>query len=200
MTGEPDDGRGAGDERPIRALGMAGSLRRASYNRALLRAAAELAPARLDVEVFDLSPVPFYHGDVEKEGDPEPVAALKSAIRSADLVLIVTPEYNQGMPAVTKNAVDWGSRPPKPQAWEGKPVAIMGATPGRLATVSSQRHLRESLGHLAALVMPQPRVMVSGAGSLFEGDPPSLVDEETRARVARFMESAAEWTDRFRPE
>lgn len=179
---------------------MAGSLRRGSYNRALLRAAVELAPGRVELEPFELAPVPFYDRDVEKEGDPEPVAALKSAIRAADLVVIATPEYNQSMPAVTKNAVDWGSRPPKPQAWEGKPVAIMGATPGRLGTVSSQRHLRESLAHLAALVMPQPRIFVAGAASLFEGDPPELVDEKTRELLERFMAAAADWAERFRRE
>lgn len=189
MTGSRDDDR-------IRALGLVGSLRRGSYNRALLRAAAALAPERVRVETFDLGPLPFYDADVEAEGDPEPVAALKRAIRGADLVLIATPEYNQSMPAVTKNAVDWGSRPPKPQAWDGKPVAIMGATPGRLGTVSAQRHLRESLAALAALVMPQPRLLVSGAGSLFEGRPPALVDGETRERVASFMESAARWAER----
>lgn len=182
----------------INTLGFAGSLRRNSFNRALLRAAVELAPERMRIETLDLSPLPFFHGDIEAAGDPEPVSALKEAIRAADLVVIATPEYNQGLPAVTKNAVDWGSRPPRPQAWEGKAVAIMGATPGRLATVTAQRHLRESLSHLSAYVMPQPRLLLAGARDLMPGDPPELTDSETRERVERFMAAAADWAERFR--
>jgi len=176
----------------IRALGMAGSLRRASYNRGLLRAAIDLAPAEMEIEVFDLSPLPFYHRGVEEGGDPEPVTRLKGAVRDADLVLIATPEYNQGMPAVIKNAVDWASRPPRPQAWDDKPVAIMGASPGRLGTAGAQRNLRESLSHLNARVMPQPRVLIAGAGELFDEER-NLVDEATRERLRGFMAAAAEW-------
>lgn len=181
---------------PIRAVGFAGSLRSGSLNRALLRAAVELTPEELDLEVFDLAPIPLYHGDVEAAGDPEPVVALKSAIRDADLLLIVTPEYNQGIPAVTKNAVDWASRPPRPHVLDGKPVVILGATPGRLGTVGAQRVLRESLSALSAYVMPQPRMLVAGAGKLFEDG--KLVDEGTRERLAKFLKAAAEWGARFR--
>lgn len=180
----------------IHVLGMAGSLRRASYNRGLLRAAIEAAPEEMVVEAFDLSPVPLYNGDVEAEGDPEPVVRLKEAIREADLVIIATPEYNQGLPGVTKNAVDWGSRPPKPQVWEGKPVAIMGATPGRLGTVGAQRNLRESLSHLSALVMPQPRVFVQRAGDVFDEER-NLTDDATRKLLERFMAAAADWARRM---
>ena len=176
---------------PIRTVGFAGSLRAASFNRALLQAAFERAPDSLDLEIFDLSPIPLYNGDVEDRGDPPPVAALKAAIHAADLVVIATPEYNQGLPAVTKNAVDWASRPPRPQAWDGTPVAIMGTTPGRLGTVSAQRVLRASLGQLNALVMPQPRVLISGASSLLEDG--RLVDEATGDRLTKFMEAAAAW-------
>lgn len=182
--------------RIVRGIGMAGSLRKMSYNRALLRAAIELSPEELELERHELADLPFYHGDVEAEGDPEPVRALKTAIREADLIVIATPEYNQGLPAVTKNAVDWGSRPPKPQAWEGKPVAIMGATPGRLGTVSAQRLLRESLSANNARVMPQPRMLVGGAGSLFD-DERKLVDEGTRERLRKFMAAAADWARLF---
>lgn len=180
----------------IRVLGMAGSLRRASYNRGLLRAASEAAPPEMEVEVFDLAPIPLYNRDVEDRGDPDSVARLKEAIRAADLVVIATPEYNHGLPAVTKNAVDWGSRPPKPQAWDGKPVAILGATPGRLGTVGAQRNLRESLSHLSALVMPQPRVFVQKAGEAFD-DERNLVDDGTRQVLERFMAAAAEWVRRL---
>ncbi|MDX1578284.1 MAG: NAD(P)H-dependent oxidoreductase [Gemmatimonadota bacterium] len=180
----------------IRALAFAGSLRERSYNRALLEAAVARAPENLAVDTLDLSPVPFYHGDVEDLGDPAPVQRLKSAIREADLVVIATPEYNGGLPAVTKNAVDWGSRPPRPQAWDGKPVAILGCTPGRLATAGAQRALRDALGQLNAYVMPQPRVMVSGVADLFDDDL-ELTDEDTDERLDKFMTAAAEWARRL---
>ncbi len=180
----------------IRALAMAGSLRAKSFNRALLRAALERAPEDVDIEEFDLSPIPLYHGDVEAEGDPPPVARLKSALHTVDLVILVTPEYNGGLPAVMKNAVDWGSRPPRPQAWDGKPVAILGATPGRVGTLLAQRSLRESLSQLGARVMPQPRLLVSGASGLFDADL-HLTDETTADRVDKFMAAAAEWARIF---
>lgn len=183
----------------IQAVGFAGSLRRASFNRALLHAAVELAPDEMNVEVFDLRPVPLYNADVEAAGDPEPVAALKAVIRGADLLVIATPEYNHGLPAVTKNAVDWASRPPRPQVLDGKPVAILGTSPGRLGTVSAQRALRESLSALNAYVMPQPRLLLAGASELFDGDG-QLVDEGTRSRLAAFMEAAAAWGARFRAD
>ncbi len=176
-------------------MGFAGSLRSDSYNRALLRAAAEAAPKEIDLEVFDLADVPLYNGDVEAAGDPDAVVRLKDAIRSADLVVIATPEYNQGMPAVTKNALDWGSRPPRPQAWDGKPVLIMGASPGRLGTVGAQRSLRESLGSVNARVMPQSRMLLGGASSVFENG--ELTDDATRERLEKLMRQAAEWARKF---
>src|SRR5690242_14601242 len=116
----------------MRACGIAGSLRGGSYNRALLRAAVALAPSGVEIRVFDrLADVPPYNADVEAKGDPEPVGALKQAIRDADALLIVTPEYNYGVPGVLKNAIDWASRPPTGSVLNGKPAAIMGATPGR---------------------------------------------------------------------
>jgi len=99
-------------KRPVRILGFAGSLRQGSYNRALLRTASELAPEDMLIEIFDLLQIPLYNADVEARGDPEPVAAFKRAIRQADAVLMVTPEYNHGVPGVMKNAVDWASRAP----------------------------------------------------------------------------------------
>jgi chromate reductase len=161
----------------------------------LLQAAVELAPEGMGVDTFDLADIPLYNADVEAEGDPSAVTALKQAVREADLVIIATPEYNQSVPAVTMNAIDWASRPPRPQAWDGKPVAVMGTSPGRLGTVSSQRALREVLAATAACVMPQPRMIVSGASGLFaEG---VLVDAKTRERLEQFMSRAADWAARF---
>lgn len=182
---------------PISLLAVAGSQRRRSFNRALLRAALERVPVGVRGREFDPSRLPFYDGDVEAAGDPDAVAEFKAAVHAADLVLLATPEYNGGLPAVLKNAVDWGSRPPRPQAWDGKPVAIMGATPGRLGTALAQRSLRESLAGLNARVMPQPRILLSGASTVFDDDL-ELADETTGEHLDRFMSAAAEWAYRFR--
>ena len=107
MTHPPE----AGDGKPVRVLGFAGSLRAASYNRALLRAAGELAPDGVQIDLFELDDIPFYDRDVEREGDPEPVAAFKRSIGDADALLIATPEYQHSVPGVLKNALDWASRP-----------------------------------------------------------------------------------------
>ena len=191
------DSASASDPAPLSVLAIAGSCRRRSFNRALLRAAIARAPDGVETREFDPSRLPFYDGDVEAAGDPDVVAEFKAVVHAADLVLLVTPEYNGGLPAVLKNAVDWGSRPPRPQAWDGKPVAIMGATPGRLGTALAQRSLRESLAGLNAHVMPQPRVLLSGAGAVFDEDL-ELADGPTGKHLDRFMSAAAEWAYRFR--
>ncbi|HWK41182.1 MAG TPA: NAD(P)H-dependent oxidoreductase, partial [Croceibacterium sp.] len=122
----------------LRILGIAGSLRAGSLNRALLRAAADLAPAGVTIERFDLMQVPLYNGDVEEAGDPPGVAAFKQAIAAADGVLIATPEYNHGVPGVMKNAIDWASRPPRGAPLGGKPVGLIGASPGMTGTARGQ--------------------------------------------------------------
>src|SRR4051794_24323307 len=118
---------------PIAILGIAGSLRKASFNRALLRAAIELAPPDVTVETFDLSPIPLFNEDIERD-PPASVVDLKARIRAADAILFATPEYNFSIPGVLKNAIDWASRPYGDNAWDGKPVAIMGASVGYLGT------------------------------------------------------------------
>lgn len=182
---------------PLRIVGVPGSLRRGSFNRALLRAAVEVAPEELEIGVHPLDDVPLYDGDVEAAGVPPGVAALRAAVETADGVLIVTPEYNHGVPGVMKNAVDWLSRPPRPQAFDGKPVGIMGATPGRFGTRASQYQLRQSLTPLNAYVMPQPQMLVLGARELFDDDL-QLTDQGTRERLGSFLGAFAAWVRRFR--
>ncbi len=177
-------------------LSLVGSLRNGSFNRALLREAVERLPSGAAHRSFDPRPLPFYDGDLETAGDPPSVAELKAEIHAADLVLLVTPEYNGGTSGVLKNALDWGSRPPRPQAWSEKPVAIMGATPGNLGTALAQRSLRESLAGLGAYVMPQPRILVSGAGRVFDADL-RLADASVGERLTRFVEAAVGWGIRF---
>src|SRR5690606_28963397 len=130
---------------PLLVCGIAGSLRQGSYNRALLRAAQELAPPGMEIRVFErLREVPPYDADLEAMGDPEPVRALKQAIAEADALLIATPEYNHGVPGVLKNAIDWASRPPRSSVLSGKPTAIFGASPGVTGTARAQAALRQS--------------------------------------------------------
>ncbi len=180
---------------PYTVCAFAGSLRSRSYNRALLRAAVEESPDDLTIKPFDLRDIPLYNGDVEAEGDPEPVQALKNSIHEADGLLIVTPEYNASIAAVTKNAVDWASRPPKPTALDGKPVALAGATPSRLSTARAQAHLRVSLSNTNALVMPQPQFYVGSAGDLFDDDL-NLTDAGTLKVLRRFLAGFAQWIER----
>jgi chromate reductase len=172
----------------VEILGIAGSLREASYNRALLRAARELLPQGVELEEFDLRGLPLYDGDVEAAGDPGPVAALKEAIRGADALLIATPEYNRGVPGVLKNAVDWASRPPLASPLTGKPVAIMGASTGRGGTARAQDQLRAALEFSRANVIEQPEVLVPEAFMRFD-ERRELVDPGIRAELAELIDT-----------
>ena len=187
-------------DEPARAkldvLGIAGSLRAGSFNRSLLRAAQELAPAGMQITAFDLAPIPLYNADVEAKGDPEPVAALKSAIRQADALLIATPEYNFGVPGVLKNAIDWASRPPGKSVLEGKPAALLGATPGHGGTARAQLALRQSFVFTRTAVLPGPEVLVAEAPERF-GEDGTLRDESTRKHVRDLLERLVRWTNRF---
>ena len=180
----------------MKIIGLAGSLRQGSLNRALLRAAQAEAPDGMEIEIFDLAEVPLYNGDVEGEGDPEPVARMKQAIRGADGVLFVTPEYNHGVPAVMKNAVDWASRPRREAALGGKPVAIMGASPGITGTARGQSQLRQAFEFTNSYCMPQPELLVFKASEKFDAHG-RLTDEATREYLRRFLAAFAEWVRRF---
>lgn len=180
----------------VRIAGIAGSLRSGSYNRALLRAAAELAPGDLVIDIFDLKPVPLYDGDVEAAGDPPGVTALKQAIARADGVLFATPEYNHGVPGVMKNAVDWASRPPRDAVLSGKPVALIGASPGMTGTARGQSQLRQAFEFTNSYCMPQPELLVFRAHEKFDADG-NLTDEATRAYLGKFLAAFALWVQRF---
>lgn len=182
--------------RELTILGFAGSLRRASYNRALLRAAQEEAPAGMRIEIFDLIDVPLYNGDVEAEGDPEGVARFKQAIRAADGLLITTPEYNHGVPGVTKNAIDWASRPPRQAPLDGKPVAILGASPGITGTARGQSQLRQAFEFTNSYCMPQPEILVYQAHQKFD-DEGRLTDAKTREYLGRFLVAFGQWVRHF---
>ena len=181
---------------PLRICGFAGSLRAGSLNRALLRAAQGLAPAGLAIEIFDLIEVPLYNGDVEAAGDPEGVVRFKQAITAADGVLMVTPEYNHGVPGVMKNAVDWASRPPRGAALGGKPVAIMGASPGMTGSARGQSQLRQAFEFTNSYCMPQPEILVFKAHEKFDAEG-RLIDETTAKYLASFLVAFEAWVRRF---
>lgn len=184
---------------PLRVLGIAGSLRRGSLNRALLRAAVELAPPTLAIVEHDLRDVPLYDGDVEAAGDPPAVAALKEAIRGADALLVATPEYNHGVPGVLKNAVDWASRKPGTSPLAGKPAAIIGASPGMTGSARAQTQLRQTFVFTNTIAMLQPEILVARAHEKFD-ERGRLTDEATRLFLAGFLERFHDWILRVRAE
>ena len=181
----------------IRILGIAGSLRRRSFNRGLLRAAQEVAPGGVEIDVFDLSDIPLYNEDLDAAGPLQPVAALQTAVRDADALLVATPEYNTSMSGVLKNAIDWASQPFPNHALRDKPVALMGASPGRFGTARAQGDVRSVLTALGCYVLPKPVLQVGAAGEKFsaEGD---LEDENVRQKVRELLEALVEWTRMLR--
>jgi chromate reductase len=180
-----------------RVLGFAGSLRKASLNRALLRATVELAPEGMTIEPFDIAVVPLYNGDVEAAGDPEGVAAFKAAIRAADGVLMATPEYNHGVPGVIKNAIDWASRPPRGAALSGKPVGLIGASPGLTGTARGQSQLRQAFEFTNSYCMPQPEFLLSRASDKFDAEG-KLTDQATRDLLQKYLIAFHEWVLRLK--
>ncbi|MBU6248182.1 MAG: NAD(P)H-dependent oxidoreductase [Xanthomonadaceae bacterium] len=174
----------------MKLLGISGSLRRASFNTALLHAAAELLPSGHTLVIHDLHGLPLFDQDVEDEGDPAEVVALKDAIAAADGLLLASPEYNGGITGVLKNAIDWASR--KGMARDaaplaGKRVCIIGASPGITGTVRAQDALRLVLRRAGALVEPQGEVLVFQAHTKIADG--RLVDERTREALARHLQN-----------
>jgi chromate reductase len=176
----------------IRVLGIAGSLRENSYNRAALRAAAELMPPDSVLETFDLKGIPGFSEDDEKN-PPQIVIDFKAKIRAADAILIATPEYNYSVPGVLKNAIDWASRPYGDSAWSGKPAAIMGASVGNLGTARAQYHLRQIMVFLNMFPLNQPEVMIASAGTRFD-ERGNLIDQPTKDHIRKQLQALVDWT------
>ena len=190
MTTEPTT------REPIRVLGISGSLRKGSFNTALLRAAIELAPPGMTITRADIHEIPPYDEDVRARGLPEPVQRFREAIAAADAVLFVTPEYNYSVPGVLKNAIDWASRPPS-QPLADKPVSIMGASGGGSGTMRAQYHLRQTAVFLDMHVMNKPEVFVRTASEKFDAEG-KLVDEALRKLVREHLEALGAWTRRLK--
>src|SRR5919107_372434 len=180
---------------PLRILGIAGSLRRQSYNRALLRAAAQVAPEGATIDVFEIDGIPPFSEDDEQD-PPEKVVDLKRRIREADAVLFVTPEYNYSIPGVLKNAIDWASRPYGDSAWSGKPAAIMGASIGTIGTARAQYHLRQMFVFLNMYAVNQPEVMIGNASEQFD-DQGNLTNETAKQFVRQLLQNLVDWTRRI---
>ena len=171
-------------------IGISGSLRTASFNGALLRAAAQLMPPGSQLEIATIKDIPLYDGDLETtEGLPQPVEALKDRITGADGLLLATPEYNNGIPGVFKNAIDWLSRPPAdiPRVFHDRPVAVIGASPGGFGTILAQDAWLPVLRTLETRPWFGRRLMVSRAGSVFDAEG-NLVDEKIRGQLQQFLE------------
>ncbi len=183
-------------DKKISILAFGGSLRKGSYNKALLRVAQELAPEDAQMEIFDIAPIPLYNQDLENDM-PQVVRAFKEKIRAADALLIATPEYNYSIPGFLKNAIDWASRPSGDNVFNGKPVALMGASVGTLGTARAQYHLRQSCVFLNMHPLNQPEVMVPLAQEKIDKDG-KVTDQKTREKIRELLESLVAWTRRLK--
>ncbi|MEN3007349.1 MAG: NAD(P)H-dependent oxidoreductase [Candidatus Methanosuratincola petrocarbonis] len=180
----------------MRVLAIPGSLRRGSYNRALAINARDLAPKGIEVEIFDLDGIPPFNQDLE-ETPPERVRALKEKVRSADALLFCTPEYNYSVPGVLKNAIDWASRPFDESPFEGKPVAIAGASTGSMGTSRAQYHLRQICVGLGMFALVYPELFIPNAEKKFSSDG-SIADVRTREKLVELLESLRELAERLK--
>jgi chromate reductase len=180
----------------IKVLGICGSLRKGSFNKMALRVAQELVPAGMKIDVADISAFPLYNEDVRQQGFPPPVQTFRDQIAAADALLFVTPEYNYSMSGVLKNAIDWASRPPD-QPFDGKPVAMMGASGGVLGTARAQYHLRQTCVFLNMFPVNKPEVMIPQAQNRFDAEG-RLTDETAKGLIKQLMESLQSWTLRLK--
>jgi chromate reductase len=168
-----------------------GSLRRDSFNRKIAKALIELAPSSLQLEIVEIGHLPLYNQDLE-DSTPESWTALRQRIRAADAVLFVTPEYNRSVPGVLKNAIDVGSRPYGQCAWDGKPGAVISASPGAIGGFGANHHLRQSLVFLNVPAMQQPEAYIGHVGTLFD-DQGRLTNESTRDFLRNFLQAFESW-------
>ncbi len=180
----------------FRILGISGSLRKASFNSGLLRAAQTVTQPGVEISIFDIREIPFYDGDVEAEGDPQPVIDLKNAIRQSDGVLFATPEYNWGTSGALKNAIDWASRDKGEGSLMGKPATIVGAG-GRSGTARAQIQLQQTLAETGSLVLAKPGLLVAAFAPMKFDDNGDLVDDETKHLLGSHLEEFTKWMARL---
>jgi chromate reductase len=180
---------------PIKILGFAGSLRKLSYNRALLKSSIVLMPKEAVLDIIELDDIPVYNQDIES-AMPAKIIEFKSRIKAADALLVVTPEYNYSIPGVLKNAIDWGSRPHGDNSFENKPVAIMSASTGMLGGSRAQYHLRQSFVFLNMYPVNKPEVFVTMASQKFDENG-ILTDAKTKEVITELLKNLVAWTKRL---
>ncbi|MDQ6825498.1 MAG: NAD(P)H-dependent oxidoreductase [Candidatus Eremiobacteraeota bacterium] len=175
---------------------FAGSLRKGSYNRMLLRALKQCAPTDIHINILDISGIPLYNQDLDTETPPPAVRILRDAIRAADGFIIVTPEHNYNVSGVTKTVIEWASRPPEGSPLEGKPVAVLGGSPSGFGSVRAQMAVRQMSPETGMLLLQDPEIRVSRIHTKFD-DKGQLVDEELKRDLAEFLHALAAWTRRL---
>jgi chromate reductase len=179
----------------IKILGMAGSLRKGSYNRSILRAAVWLVPEGAELEIFDLEGITLFNQD-SVNSPPERVKDLKAKIRSADAIIFATPEYNYSVPGVLKNAIDWASRAEGENSWQGKPVAIMSASTGMIGGERAQLHLRQCFVYLDMHPVNRPEVIVNFVTKKLDENG-NVIDEHTKEKITELLVALAKLTQRL---
>ena len=183
-------------ENKLKILGFAGSLRKGSYNRSLLRSATQLLPSDTILEIFDLSEIPPYNQDHDNNMHPK-VKEFKTKIRESDALLIATPEYNYSVPGVLKNAIDYASRPYGANSFDDKPVAIMSASIGMLGGARAQYHLRQMFVFLNMHPVNVPEVIVTFASDKFDSEG-NLLDKNAKGFLTQLLQNLSNWTRRLR--
>jgi chromate reductase len=180
----------------LNILGIAGSLRRGSFNKAVLRSAISLAPSNVTLETFDIGSFPLFNQDDEKS-PPEVIRQFKEKIRASDAILFATPEYNYSVPGVLKNAIDWASRPYGDNAWERKPVAIMSASVGMLGGARAQQHLRQMFVFLNMYPLNRPEVIIPNVADKFDSAG-NLTDQHTKEKIQELLKALSVWLVQWR--
>lgn len=181
---------------PLKIIGIAGSLRKDSFNKKLLATVAALCPSDAIIETLDFSEVPVFNQDLEANMPPV-VVEIKKKIKEADAILFVTPEYNYSIPGPLKNLIDWVSRPYGDSSWHGKPVAIMGASPGRLGTVRAQVALRQCFVFLDMHQVNTPEVLIGAAHEKFDAEG-KFTDEEGKKLIIKLLEELIALTKKLK--
>ena len=179
----------------VKILGISGSLRKASYNTAALRACRELMPQGMTLEIAEIGDIPMFNQDIFDAGLPAPAKRFRDAVTAADGVLIASPEYNFSLTPALKNAIDWSSRPPN-QSWQDKPVAVFSASAGPLGGARVQYDIRRILGQLWAHVLPRPEVFIGSAQGKFDAQG-KLTDEATRKFLSDLLVGLKAWIERM---
>ncbi|MFF2754932.1 NADPH-dependent FMN reductase [Psychrobacillus sp. NPDC058041] len=173
---------------------ICGSLRRNSYNRIIAQSLIEMDNS-VEFRWIEIKDLPLFNEDLEMEGNPETVTTFKSSIQEVDGIIIVSPEYNSGIPGVLKNALDWASRPAKSSVLTRKPVGLIGATPGGLGTAFSQMQIRQILEAMQAHVLPFQKVLISQVHEKIDSNQKVLTDEKTKRYLQRYLQQFIDWID-----